>query len=216
MAKAKKKRALIVWGGWDGHTPRETAEVLERALGENGFSVRVETALDAFSDARALKRLHLIVPIWTMGQIGTEQFAGLREAVRSGVGLAGVHGGMCDAFRGHLGYEWMCGGHFVGHPYVGEYFVQRTAVRSPITRGMKRRFKYSSEQYYMLVDPGNTVLAETICKLEGKRVRMPVVWTRTWGRGRVFFSALGHCAEELQRYPDVLAMTTRGMLWAAR
>ena len=215
MANAAKK-ALIVWGGWDGHTPKETGETLAAGLREKGFDVRVEAALAPLADVAALKQLDLIVPIWTMGTIEKEQWKALNEAVRSGVGIGGVHGGMGDAFHGSLAYQWMCGGQFVGHPYVGEYVVQLADEVSPITAGMAQCFKYTSEQYYMITDPGNTVLAETMYQFEGRRVRMPVVWTKKWGEGRVFYSALGHRAEEFIKFPEVLAMTIRGLLWAAK
>jgi len=151
-----------------------------------------------------------------MGTLSPEQWSGLNEAVSGGAGLAGVHGGMGDAFRGHVEYEWMVGGHFAGHPHVGDYGVRLTAAKSPITRGMKPRFRYRSEQYYMLVDPGVRVLAETRYRHEGRVYWMPVAWTKPWGRGRVFYSSLGHVADEFRQYPEVLAMTVRGMLWAAR
>ena len=210
-----KKPALILWGGWEGHTPKETAELLASALEENDFRVRLENSLSSLEDLRALKRLDLIVPMWTMGELTDEQWRGLDESVKSGVGFGGVHGGMGDAFRGRVEYQWMCGGQFVGHPHVGQYHVTLTDVRSPITRRMKRRFKYDSEQYYMLVDPGVTVLARTVYRYERRKVSMPVVWTKTWGRGRVFYSSLGHVAQELVECPEVLAMTVRGLLWAA-
>jgi hypothetical protein len=209
------KKALIFWGGWDGHTPKETAEIFARELQANGFDVDVVNSLSPLEDYDALAKLCLIVPIWTMGQIGDNPLANLNKAVQSGVGLAGVHGGMCDAFRRRVEYAWMTGGQFVAHPHIGDYTVRLTEVRSAITDGMARSFKYNSEQYYMVVDPGNTVLADTIYEYEGKKITMPVVWTKTWGKGRVFFSALGHTAEEFRKYPEVLAMTTRGMLWAA-
>ena len=210
------KSALIFWGGWDGHTPEQTAELQAGELRKNDFEVRIENKLDSLADAEQLKKLDLIIPMWTMGQIAKEQSAGLRQAVQSGVGLAGVHGGMGDSFRGDIDYQWMVGGQFVGHPYVGEYTVTRTKVKSPITEGLPAAFTYNSEQYYMLVDPANEVLAETVYDWQGAKVTMPVVWTRKWGEGRVFYSALGHVAEEFKKYPAVLAMTTRGMLWAAR
>ncbi len=209
------KAALIVWGGWEGHTPKDSAEVLAACLEEKGFRVSLEPSLSPLEEPRRLKRLDLIVPMWTMGALSEAQWRGLDKAVRSGVGLGGVHGGMGDAFRGHVEYEWMCGGHFVGHPHVGQYTVCLTGARSPITKGMKRRFKYHSEQYYMVVDPVVQVLAETPYRHEGRKVAMPVVWTKTWGKGRVFYSSLGHVAQEFIQYPEVLAMTVRGLLWAA-
>jgi type 1 glutamine amidotransferase len=208
-------KALIVYGGWDGHTPKETSEVFERELKARGFEVRREASLAPLADEAALKDLDLIVPVWTMGELAKEQWKALNAAVRGGVGLAGVHGGMGDSFHACQEYQWMVGGQFVGHPHVGDYQVRLTDVVSPLTAGLPAIFPYKSEQYYMLVDPGNTVLADTMYELEGRRINMPVVWTRQWGRGRVFYSALGHVAQEFAAYPQVLEMTVRGMLWAA-
>lgn len=208
------KKALIVWGGWDGHTPREAAELFDKDLKAKGWDVRVEDNLSPLADVEYLKTLDLITPIWTMGQMTPEQGKGLDEAVKSGVGLGGFHGGMGDAFRGNLGFEWMVGGLFVGHPHVGKYTVRLTK-KSPITSGLKKSFTYESEQYYMMTDPGNNVLATTTYKHAGSTCVMPVIWTKKWGKGRVFYSALGHSAAEFVKYPDVRAMTVAGMLWAA-
>jgi len=211
------KSALVMWGGWDGHTPKEMAEVLSGKLKANGFDVQIENTLNPLEDAEALKKINLIVPMWTMGEMSNEQWTGLNQAIHdAGVGIAGVHGGMGDAFRGRVEYQWLVGGQFLGHPYVGEYTVELTAANSPITKGMPKSFKYNSEQYYMGIDPAINVLACTPYEFEGQKCKMPVVWTKTWGKGRVFYSALGHVAEEFRKYPDVLEMTTRGMLWAAR
>jgi hypothetical protein len=151
-----------------------------------------------------------------MGTLKAEESAGLRDAVRAGVGLGGVHGGMGDAFRGDLAYEWMVGGHFVGHPHVGDYTVRVTAPEDGIMQGVPREFAYHSEQYYMMMDPAVRVLAETDYNHEGRTCVMPVVWTKMWGRGRVFYSSLGHEPVEFERYPHVLKMSLRGILWAAR
>jgi type 1 glutamine amidotransferase len=211
------KSALVMWGGWDGHTPKDTAEIFAGKLKENGFEVRFENSLKPLEDVEAVKQFSLIVPMWTMGEMTNEQWTGLHQAIHdAGVGIAGIHGGMGDAFRGRLEYQWMVGGQFLGHPYVGEYKVKLTAVDSPITNGMPKIFKYKSEQYYMSIDPAVTVLAYTPYKYEGQKIKMPAIWTKTWGQGRVFYSALGHSAEELHSFPDVIEMTTRGMLWAAR
>lgn len=209
------KKALIVWGGWDGHTPKEAAELVSSELRAKKWSVRVEDNLAPLADIEGLKKLDIIIPIWTMGTLSAEQTKGLCAAVSNGVGLGGFHGGAGDAFRGNIEYEWMVGGIFVGHPHVGKYELELTEEKSPITRGLKKKFEYVSEQYYMLVDPGNRVLATTLYKHEGRKVRMPVVWTKTFGKGRVFYSALGHTASELKNNPDVLAMTIRGFSWAA-
>ena len=205
------KKALIVQGGWEGHEPRGVAEILAQALRENGFQVEASDTLDAFKDQEKLKKLDLIVPIWTMGTIEPDQLNPLLEAVRKGTGTAGVHGGMADAFRDQPEYQYMVGGQWVAHPGGDEvtYEVNITDVPSPITEGIKD-FTVTSEHYYMHMDPGNTVLATT----RFGDVMMPVAWTKMYGKGRVFYCSLGHSAS-IVRQPEVLTMVTRGMIWAA-
>ena len=206
--------ALIVYGGWEGHEPARTTELLAEALTARGHGVTRRDSLAAFDDANLLAAHDVIVPNWTMGALTGDQARTIEQAVRSGVGLAGFHGGAGDAFRNSLDYMWLIGGQFVGHPYVGEYEVRRKAD-DPIVAELPAKFLYDSEQYYMLVDPAVRVLAETTCFRDGQDVQMPVIWTRTWGAGRVFYSALGHKAQEFIDYPAVLEMTLRGIEWAA-
>lgn len=206
------KRALIVQGGWQGHEPKQVSEVLARALRENGFEVEVSDTLDSFKDEERLRSLDLIVPEWTMGAIEREQLLPLLAAVRSGVGIAGVHGGMGDAFRYETEYQYMVGGQWVAHPGGDgvEYEVHIEDVPSPITEGLDD-FSVCSEHYYVHVDPGNQVLATT----RFGDVIMPVAWTKMYGRGRVFYCSLGHVAQVFEQAPEILTLVTRGMLWAA-
>ena len=214
-------KALLYQGGWDGHTPKETAKLLANGLRDAGGMVDVVDNTNILNDKDALARYDLIVPLWTMASpetITNEHAKNLSEAVRAGTGIGGVHGGMGDSVRHSLLYQWMTGGQFIDHPHVGPYTVDLTDAgkKNAITRDLPASFPYNSEQYYMLVDPRIDVLATTVYDREGRKVTMPVVWTSTWGRGRVFFSALGHTASEFTTYPDVLAMTIRGLRWAAR
>lgn len=208
--------ALIVYGGWNGHEPDKCAEIFAGALKSHGVSVTLSDTLDALNDAEEVRRYDLITPIWTMGQISKPQSENLLNAVKAGSGFAGFHGGMGDAFRGNIDYEWAVGGIFVGHPHVGDYTVRLTGRRHEITDGMPLEFPYHSEQYYMLVDPGNEVLADTLYDHDGRRALMPVIWTRSLGQGRIFYSALGHQAQEFTDFPQVKDMTVRGLLWAMR
>lgn len=211
-----KPRVLLFWGGWEGHKPEQIAQLLAGELSKRGFETTVAPSLDCLDDLETLKRTSLIVPCWTMGTLTDVQGKNLQAAVKSGAGLAGIHGGMGDAFRGNLDYEWMTGGHFVGHPHVGDYTVRIKDFASPITAGLPGTFPYRSEQYYMMTDAAIHVLADTEYHFEGRAVTMPVAWVRTWGEGRVFYSALGHGPEEFAQYPHALTLTVRGLLWAAK
>jgi type 1 glutamine amidotransferase len=216
------KTALIVWGGWDGHEPRQVAEVYHRVLTEDGFTVEVSDTLDAFKDEAKLMGLNLIVPHWTMGKITPEQVNPIMKAVQSGVGLAGAHGGMCDAFRENTDWQFMTGGQFVSHPGNDgtEYPVKIAPTRSVITEGITD-FVVRSEQYYMHVDPAIKVLAYTPFPVAdgphvgNGQVDMPVVWTKVWGKGRVFYNSLGHSAALLASEP-CLTIMRRGFAWAAK
>jgi len=209
------KRALFVAGGWSGHQPEKIVQLFAADLQAKGFETVIDTKLDRFADLADLKTFDVIFPCWTMATLTPEQSKGLLEAVRTGTGLAGIHGGMGDAFRGNLDYEWMTGGHFVGHPHVGDYTVNVKDFASPITAGIPATFAYKSEQYYMMMDPGVHVLADTTYIHEGRAVTMPVAWIKQWGQGRVYYNALGHSPDEFTQFPAARQFVVQGVLWAA-
>ncbi|NQT92882.1 MAG: ThuA domain-containing protein [Lentisphaerae bacterium] len=220
MAKTNKS-ALVVWGGWDGHTPKQCVDIIAPWLRKKGYKVTVSDTLDVYLKAKKLKTYTVIVPVWTMGEITGEQSVALREAVKSGVGLAGWHGGMCDSFRVDTEYQFMTGGQWVVHPGgIVDYAVNITNHDDPITKGLKD-FRMKSEQYYMHTDPGNEVLATTTFsgRHEGigwiKGTVMPVVWKRPYGKSRVFYTSLGHVYQDFD-VPEVLEIVKRGIQWAAR
>lgn len=215
----EKKKALVVWGGWDGHTPRQSAELFTTILQQEGYAVEVSDTLDAYLDKPKLKALDLIVPVWTMGTITGEQEKSLLEAVASGVGCAGWHGSMCDSFRNNTEYQWMTGGQWVAHPGgVIDYEVNITRHDDPVVAGLKD-FALHSEQYYMHIDPANEVLATTTFSGQyaswAKGVVMPVVWKRMYDKGRVFYASFGHVVDDFN-VPEAREIVRRGMLWASK
>jgi uncharacterized protein len=212
------REALIVWGGWSGHEPEQCAAVINGMLEEDGFKVYMENTTEAFADP-AIRDMSLIVPIITMSKIEKEELSNLCAAIEGGVGLGGYHGGMGDTFREEIDFQFMVGGQWVAHPgNVIDYQVDITRPDDPIMQGIES-FPYTSEQYYMHVDPSNEVLATTTFKGEHaywtKDVVMPVAWKRMYGKGRVFYSSLGHVAKEFE-VPQMRTILRRGLNWAAR
>jgi type 1 glutamine amidotransferase len=213
------KEALIVQGGLPLHKPREVAEIFAGQLIEFDFKVTITDDLDAFRDADLMKQTDLVVLNfhlgdlnWKLGWIEPAQVSGLIEAVRNGTGLAGVHAGLGDAFRNEVEFQYMVGGQWVAHP--GDdgvaYDVDIADPDHPITRGVES-FPVVSEKYFMHMDPGVHVLATTAFG----ETAMPVAWTKTYQKGKVFYCSLGH-TPEIVSMPPVLKMVTQGFLWAAR
>lgn len=213
------KSALFVVGGWNGHTPFESADIFITLLRQEGYEVELSNTLDSYLDADKLRRLDLIVPTWTMDKITEEQSKGLREAIESGVGVGGWHGTMGDSFRDDTNYQFMVGGQWVAHPgNIIDYTVNIRNHEHPITAGLSD-FAMHSEQYYMHVDPSNEVLATTTFNgavhdwIDG--TVMPVAWTRRYGSGRVFYASVGHVASDFN-VPEAREIVRRGLLWASR
>ncbi|WP_172328167.1 ThuA domain-containing protein [Mangrovicoccus sp. HB161399] len=212
------RKALVFYGGWDGHEPGPASEIAAGLLAAEGFEVTREegTAILATAD---LAGFDLIVPVMTMAEPEKEEVAALTAAVEAGTGLGGFHGGMGDTFRKNTDYQFMVGGQFVAHPgNVIDYRVEMAAPGDPLLAGIGD-FDYRSEQYYMHVDPRIEVLAATVFSGEHAPwvagTRMPVVWKHRHGEGRVFYSALGHKAAEFE-HPQMKEILRRGLLWAAR
>lgn len=219
-----KRTALMVWGGWDGHTPKESVDVFAPWLQEQGFEVEVSNTLDAYLDRDRLKSHSLIVQCWTMGTISKEQRESLCDAVAAGVGLVGWHGGIIDSFRMETDYQFMTGGQWVAHPggCIPTQAIKLVDPAHEITQGLRDFSIPDSEQYYIHVDPGVHVLCTTVFTGEhGEKEKyaagtvMPYAYTRPWGQGRVFVACWGHTHKDFL-VPEAKTIVQRGLLWAAR
>ena len=216
------KKVLIFKGGWDGHQPDLTSVRFARLMEAEGYEAEISDTLDCLADAEKLEEYALIVACWTMGEIPNEYVKNLAKAIGKGTGLAGCHGGMCDAFRKNTEWQFITGGQWVSHPGGDgiEYTVNICHGSSPITEGLED-FKVCSEHYYLHVDPSINVLATTRFPLvnyyhiSNKPVDMPVAWTKYWGNGRVFYCSLGHHDDVFDHSPNAQELMLRGMIWAA-
>ncbi len=214
-----RKKALFVHGGWDGHEPAKCRDLFVPWLQATGFEVVVSDSQAPYADRTLMDSLDLVVQVWTMGTIAVEPLAGLLAAVKRGVGIAGWHGGLGDAYRNEAEYRYMVGGDWVAHPgNIIDYSVEIIDHEDEVTAGLSH-FKVRSEQYLMHVNPNIKVLATTTFSgahdpwIDG--YTMPVVWKKVYGRGRVFYTSLGHTRDVFD-IPEALAIMQRGMLWASR
>ncbi len=217
-ATLKGKKILYVYGGWDGHEPKQSIDIFVPWLESEGAEIILTDNLDKYADKELMQSVDLIIQIVTMAKITEEQEKGLLEAVKNGCGFTGWHGGIGDSFRENTEYQFMVGGQWVSHPGgVIDYSVQVTDQTDEVTKGLKD-FDMHSEQYYMQVDPNVKVLATTTFSgdhapwIEGCIV--PVVWKKQYGNGRVFYSSLGHVMKDFE-VPEALEIQKRGIRWAA-
>lgn len=217
------KKALIVAGGWEGHYPKETADAFSKILNDEGFNTDVSFSLDSFANVEKLKEYDLIVPHWTMGEIPNEYVKNISESVNSGVGLAGCHGGMCDAFRNNTDWQFMTGAQWVAHPGNDKvtYTVKFLDDKCDLIKDIDD-FTLMSEQYYIHYDPCVKILATTIVKpIDGMpfssngEIVMPVIFTKMWGDGKIYYISVGHNAE-IWKIPQAREAIRRGFIWSAR
>jgi type 1 glutamine amidotransferase len=229
-----QRRALVVRGGWDGHHPVAATELFIPHLRDNGFEVQVEESPAVYADEATMAATDLVVQCNTMNTIEKDQLEGLMTAVEAGTGLAGWHGGIADSYRNSSDYLHLIGGQFACHPgkapeertgeqsdnYVPYRVEMLPAAKShPITQGIED-FDLVTEQYWVLTDDYIDVLATTTQAVRAwdpwtRPVTSPAVWTRQWGKGRIFVATPGHNPTVLAD-DNVRTIIERGLLWAAR
>lgn len=215
----ENKNILVIWGGWEGHQPEVYARKVSKWARSKGANVIISDSLGVYSNKEIMGKMDLILQHWTMGSITEEQSRGLIEAVKSGTGLVGCHGGIGDSFRNNPEYQYMVGGQWVAHPGGKiNYKVEIENTDDPIIQGIDDFEIFNTEKYYMHVDPNVKVLARTIFSgdhdewIEG--ATMPVVWKKIHKKGRVYYMSIGHNPEDFD-HPAVWTLLTRGIYWAA-
>ena len=220
------KKALILSGGWEGHEPKLTSKFIAQKMEEVNYKVDISETIGVLDDINNLLTYDVIIPNWTMGEMehatdpsDSSKINNFSNAIIDGVGLAGWHGGMGDTFRSNTEYQFIVGGQFVAHPGdIKKYEVIIQDKNHKITKGLDN-FVVNTEQYFMHTDPSVTILADTSFSSDTltwiNGVKMPVVWTKEWGKGRVFYSSLGHSLNDLKD-ENILKLTIQGIIWATR
>ena len=235
MTPESSRTALIVRGGWDGHEPVAATDSFVPFLRDQGFDVRIEDSSAVYADEAVMAAVDVIVQCNTMNTIQPAELTGLLSAVRGGTGLAGWHGGIADSYRASAEYLQLIGGQFAHHPAKtpvdelrhdgADCFIEHTIDivpeqrDHPIVVGIDH-FRLTTEQYWVLADDLNDVLATTTIAARPfdpwqRPVTCPAVWTRLWGNGRIFVATPGHDLKTLDSRP-LRTIIERGILWASR
>lgn len=227
------KHALIVRGGRPAHQPVETTEHFRPFLESSGFRIRVEDSPAIYADSDAMSQFDLIIQC-IESPIDEASVSGLRTAVHNGCGFVGWHGGVLVGFTEAEAYYQMIGGKFVAHP--GKLLAERTGADTDyfiphtieitelgksheITKGISN-FELTTEQYWLLTDPYMQVLARTTQAVRvgdswNSPVTSPAIWTRQWGKGKIFICSPGHNFAVIS-HPTVTQVIQNGITWAVR
>ena len=139
-----QKKALVVWGGMELHTPERGAHVVRELLEAEGFAVTVTPDYEALG-ADDVGSNDLVVPVITDGQLAPEKMANLIKAIQAGTGLAGYHMGLATSFRSSVPFRYAASCYWVQHP--GNIITYRVDVGDdPFMAGIES-FEHTSEQY---------------------------------------------------------------------
>jgi len=207
---AEKKLKVLLFTGGEIHDGKGIGDVIEGVLAKDErFAVtRVFNDLDCLV-APKLDPFDVIILHYTVGTISEAQKRGLMNAVASGKGFVGFHS-TADSFRDDPDWRAFVGGHFITHPAYRQFQVSVTEEKSSITAGIAE-FMITDEQYILDYDSRVRVLANGLFK--GRAV--PAIWTKPWGKGRVFYMSFGHdpnaCKQEVFQ-----TLLVRSILWAGK
>jgi uncharacterized protein len=192
LAGAPQPRALVVTETAGFHHPSiPAATAALQRLGEESpdFDV-VAVASSRSLTAAALRGADAVVFLSTTGELrmGARGLRRLLRWIRAGGGFVGLHAAS-NTFDAEPAFARMLGAQFKAHPFVGRGRVIVSDRRHPATRGLPRSFVLDDEYYVFRTSPRRRahVLARRATKADE-----PLVWWRREGRGRVFYSALGH------------------------
>lgn len=206
------KKVLYVYGGPEFHPTEKGGKLLKTLLEEDGrFELEMTNDLDIFKNLSS--KGYSTVVVYTTGfydDLTPEREKGLLEFVRNGGGFVGIHSAT-DSFRGSRAYIDMIGGEFLTHPPQQEFkvFIENKyhylTVRMP-------DFKVYDEMYHLQsYEPDKVdLIAYTIW--QGKK--LPMAYTREYGRGRVVYLANGHSLEVLN-HPEFKKLMIRSIAWTS-
>ncbi|MGO4260812.1 ThuA domain-containing protein [Lysobacter sp. TAB13] len=208
--------------GYKHEVVPESEQILVK-LGEDSGRFRVTVSHDpAIIDAAQLARYDAVV-FYTTGElpIDARQKRDLLAFVEGGKGFVGVHSAS-DTFYQWPQYGRMLGGYFDEHPWNQEVTVKVEDRKHPATRGLGASFVIADEIYQfkdwsradvhvlLSLDTGSVDLKHP--KVHRQDGDFALAWTRTQGKGRVFYTALGH-RPEVWRDPRFQGLLIGGLEW---
>jgi uncharacterized protein (TIGR03000 family) len=226
-ARGKPIRVLFVLGSGPAHDIRKLPPILEKVLDEvGGFKVtRLEPPRDKKpDDAAHMERLadakrsdYDVLLFYTSGyKMNENQERAIKRFLDEGGGIVAIHGASLTFANSDFWFK-LVGARFKGHiPGTHKLNIVITDTKHPITRGV-HDFTIVDEEYkHKFADVPKHVLARFRERppASDQSENMDILWTRDVGKGRLFYSALGHDAKAWGN-PSWQKLMVQGICWAA-
>jgi len=208
------------------HDVLPISQAVFEQLGRDTGLFDVATTEDASTFTTANLERYSAVCFFTSGEllVSDAQKAALLGFVRSGGGFVGIHSAAAT-FSFWPDYLDLIGGRFNGHPWHQLVTIEVTDPDDPLVGVFGRAFEIEDE-IYQIGDfdyKGSRVLLRldslsvdlSASGVQRRPYGWPLAWTRMYGDGRVFYSALGHEAG-VWRDPRYQQILTNAIRWTAR
>ncbi len=198
------------------------SEVIPELGRESGQFEATVTDDCSLVNAENLKDYDVLI-FATTGELpmSDDQKQSILDFVRSGKGFVGIHNAT-DTFYEYEPYGEMIGGYFSGHPWHQEVEIRVEDTNHPATRHLGESFKVVDEIYthrnwsrdktHVLM----SIVNDSVDISKGTRDDHDYAmgWCHNYGKGRVFYTALGH-PKELWHQDFFQKHLLEGILWAA-
>ena len=223
-AAPKKLLFITHSAGFKHESVPTAAQVMQELAGKTGAFELTVTADCAALNRENLKKYRAVM-FYTTGELPIDgaQKQALLDFMKNGGGFLGVHSAT-DTFYKWPDYGELIGGYFVRHPWKQEVNVIVEDPQNPIVRFLAPAFRIEDEIYVfrnfsplrshvLLRLDSNSVDLKKAKETRDHETTYPLAWVQNYGKGRVFYNALGH-RDEVWRDERFQKMLVNGVRWA--
>ena len=215
FAQSGKRIEVLFLGDKAHHKPMDRIPSFMAALGPKGVNF---TYTDELADLnpQTLAKYDALMIFANWNEISPDAEKALLDFVASGKGFLPIH---CASycFRNSNEYIKLVGGQFWRHT-MDSITTQTTQAGHPIMQGLKPFTAYDETYLHSQLQPDNNVLAVREIKADQHKDKPgqttePYTWTRTHGKGKVFYTAYGH-DEKTWNQPGFQELIYNAILWS--
>lgn len=214
---AKSAKILLLVGGlyhnYDQLPQALVANLQARLKGSLAAEFTVTKDLSALQKDELSHYDAVMINVCEQTLLSSEQKEGFLNSVRDGLPVVALH---CTfwSFQDWPEFKQILGAFVPGHGHHGSFCLQAVRPESPILKGVAPTFELTDEPYIVNDrDPSMGILVRTCQPIQDREGTEPEVWTKMYGKGRIFAMTFGHDAKS-QESSSYLTLLSNGLLWA--